>query len=875
MNWLKCIFRRKQLYGDLAVEIREHLEEKVEEYVAGGMPRDEAEHRARRDFGNLLRTEEVGREAWQWPRLENFLTDLRFGFRVLAKNPGFAMIVIIVLALGLCSSIAVFAFVDAALVQPLPYADPPTLAGVYEVVEMFPLSNLSYQDYLDWKKQNSVFQSFDVWTGAGYLMRTVNRTEPVPAMRVTDGFFRTLGVKPLLGRDFFPGEDRPGAAPTVVLSYEAWQKWFAGRPDIVGQPATLTGEIYTIIGVLPKGFHFAPRGRADFWTTLRKLNGCEQRRSCHNLWGIARLKPGATIQMAAGEMKTIAKQLEAQYPDSNRGQGATVVPLSEAIVGKVRPIFLAVLAGAGLLLLIACVNVASLLLVRAEARRREFAVRTALGASGSRLMVQFATEGLLLVGASCAVGLIGALWLMRLLSGMIPEDLAGNVPFLAHLGLNSRIGLFAALLVVVICVMFSLTPAIRLSPGDVQQSLAEGSRGSAGTVWRRVGSKLVVAELVIAVVLLVSGGLLAKSLYRLLHVPMGFMPDHLATLEVFASETKYDKPAQQIALARLVTEQVGALPGVQVVGLTSRLPLTGNGNTTWIRIVGRPYSGEHNEVNERDVSPAYFSALRARLIQGRFFREDEDDSKAPVAIINQNFARQYFPGVEPLGHKIGDTDLSPKSLREVVGVVDDVREGSLEEQSWPTLYEPFNQSPDNGFSLVVRSSQSEEAILPVVDATIREVDPDIGILSEYTMARRINESPSAYLHRWSAWLVGGFAAIAMILGVVGLYGVVAYSVTQRTREIGVRMALGAQRRSVYQLVLREAGTLAAIGIVAGLACAIGAAVLMRGLLFGVASWDITTLVLVAATLAIFALLASFVPARRATRVDPVLALRHQ
>ena len=875
MNWISRIFGRRRVYAELSEELRSHIDEKTAEFVATGMSREAAEHAARREFGNLSLAEESGRDTWRWPRVENLVADLRFGLRMLAKNPGFTATVVLVLGLGLCSSVAIFGLVDAALIQPLPYNKPSTLAGVYETVKMFPLSNLSYQDYLDWKKQNTVFQSLDVWTGGGYLMRTAAGSKPVPTTRVTDGFFRTLGVKPMLGRDFYEGEDRPEAPPTVLVTYEGWQKWFGGRPDVVGQTVTLDGVANTIIGVLPKDFHFAPRGRADFWMGMHTLNGCEKSRSCHNLYGVGRLKDGKTIAMADAEVKGIARQLEAQYPDSNRGQGGTVVLLSDAILGHVRPIFLTVMAGAGLLLLIACVNVANLLLVRSETRRREIAVRTALGASRSRLMVQFAAEGLVLVGTSCALGLLGAEWLMRLLSGLIPEDMLSNVPFLAHLGLNWRIAGFAAGLSVLICAVFSLAPARRISASEVHEGLAEGSRGSAGLTWRRVGSKLVVAELTIAVVLLVAGGLLGKSLYRLMHVDLGFHADHLATMQVVAPESKYAKSEQQVALARLVQERLSAIPGVQSVGIGTRLPVEGNGNTDWIRIVGKPYSGEHNEVNNREVGASFFSTLQARIARGRWFREEDDASRTRVAIINQAFARQYFPGEDPIGQKIGDTDLSPKSIKEVVGVVEDVREGSLDEPNWPTLYEPFNQSPDSFLAVVVRTQQDEEAVLPALDAAIREIDPEIGMMSEYTMTRRIDESPSAYLHRWSAWFVGGFAALALVLGIIGLYGVVAYSVTQRTREIGVRMALGAQRSSVYQLVLREAGALAAIGIALGLLCAVGAARLMRGLLFGVASWDIPTLCAVALVLGTFGLVAGYVPAQRATRVDPVVALRHE
>lgn len=875
MSWLRRIFFRRRIYGDLSEEMRSHLEEKIEELVAGGMPRKEATYAARREFGNLTLVEADSRDTWRWVSLENIAADFRFGLRLLAKSPGASLIAILILGLGLSVSVAIFAFVDATLIKPLPYQNPSRLVAVYESARAFAHSNLSYLDYLDWKNQNNVFSSLEAWTGSGVLLTTDSGVKPIPSIRVTDGFLRTLGVKPILGRDFFSGEDQLQAAPVALLSYEGWQKWFGGRQDVVGQSRVLNGVSTTIIGVLPKEFHFAPRGNAVFWQNLRPESHCEKTRSCHNLYGVARLKDGVSLQAASAEMTGIAKQLEGQYPDSNRGQGAALITLSDAIVGPVRPILFVLLAAAGLLLLIACVNVSSLLLVRSESRRREIAVRLAIGASRPRLFVQFVTEGLLLVIAGSILGLFCAEWAMHLLIGLIPAQLLAYLPYLSGLGLNARVLTFAAVLAVVAAFVFALVPNLRLSVSDMQDGLSEGSRGSAGKTWSRLGSKLVVAELAIAMVLLVGAGLLGKSLYRLLRVDLGFQPDHLAMLDLAAPDAKYAKQEQETLLARQLVERISHIPGVESAGLTSTLVLNGNGNTTWIRIVGHPFHGEHNEVNERDVSAGYFQTLHARLLRGRFFTDAEDSTKPHVAIINQALAKQYFPGEDPIGKKIGNTGLSPDSLMEIIGIVDNIREASLDEQIWPAIYEPFNQSGDTFFSVIVRTAQNEQAVLPTLDSAIRELDPGIGTMAETTMNLRIDESPSAYLHRSAASLVGGFAVLALLLSVVGLYGVVAYSVSQRTREIGVRMALGAQRKSVYELVLREAGLLAGSGVVVGLICSVAAAALMRGLLFGVSSWDVPTLAAVSATLAAAALLASYIPARRATRVDPVVALRHE
>jgi predicted permease len=871
------IFARRESFGaDLQEEMAFHREQKERELRAGGMDAQAAHAAAMREFGNeaRLRDEAHTVVGFRW---ETVLQDVRFALRQLRKTPGFACTAVLMLALGIAASVAIFAFVDAALIKPLPYADPNRLVAPTETVAAFGRANLSYQDYLDWKRMNQVFTSLDVYTGAGYLLRTPTGTEPVPSLRVSAGFFRTLGVSPVLGRDFAVGEDQAGAPKTVLLSYSAWQERFGGRKSVIGETLSLSGVPMTVIGVLPPEFHFAPRGNAEIWATLTPDDPCNMRRSCHSLNGVARLKDGVSVEAAQADATTIAKQLEKQYPDSNRGQGASVIPLSEAIVGDIRPILLALLGGAGLLLLIACVNVSSLLLVRSESRRREIAVRGALGASRARLVRQFFTEGFLLVAAASVLGVASASVAIRVLVRLIPKEMLHGMPYLAGLGIHWRVAALAGGLSLLAAILFSLTPILRLSSSgsgpEMVTGLAEGSRGSSGAIWRRFGANLVVLELTVAMVLLVGAGLLGKSFYRLLHVDLDFQPGNLATVQVALPDAAYSREAQVIAVQQEILRRVAALPGVKSAAIGNLLPLSGNGNTDWIRIEGRPYDGSHNEVNTRDVSVNYFETLQTRLLRGRLFNEGDDASKPLVVLINKSLANKYFPGEDPVGKRIGDTQLTPKSMRTIVGVVDDLRESSLDTDTLAAEYQPFNQSVDTYFGVVARTSQDTAPVLPEIDAVIRKIDPGIGTMDEATMVQRINDSQTAYLHRSSAWLVGCFALLALLLGVVGLYGVVAYSVSQRTREIGVRMALGAQRASVYQLILKEAGWLIALGIGAGLVCSIGAATLIRGLLFGVRAWDASTLAGVAGVLAGSALLASYLPARRAASVNPVEALR--
>jgi predicted permease len=868
---ISILFGRKLFATDLDEEMAFHREQAEKELIASGMTPEAARYAAMRRFGNAVRVKERSHEVVGFS-FETVFQDLRFALRQLRKNPGFAATAVLILALGIASSVAIFAFVDAALIKPLPYMDSSRLAVLYESIPIGPKFHLSYLDYLDWKRENKVFSSLNVYNPGGFMQKTSEGLRPADGARVSDGFFKTLGVSPVIGRDFQYGEDKPEAQRTALLSYSAWQKRYGGNPNVLGQTVVLDNEPYVIIGVLPRDFSFAPAEPADFWAIQKQTGYCETHRGCHDLFGIARIKDGVSFATAFADIKTIAQQLEKQYPDSNRDQWAFMLPLTDVIVGDIRPILLVLLTGAGLLLLIASVNVASLLLVRSESRRREMAVRGALGASPKRLVRQFVTEGLLLATIGGGLGVGGAVEAMRLLDALMPKDMLASMPYLRDLGLNGRVGVFAGLLALLAGALFAFAPMSRLKFAQISEGLSQGGRGAAGIVWRRFGVNLVVIELAMAMVLLGGAGLLGKSFYRLLHTDIGIQPDHVATLRVAGESGKYDKDEQEVALEREIVRRIQGLPGVISVGLTTKLPIEDGDSTTGIRIVGRPYHGEHQEVAIRSVSSGYLPTLGARLVSGRYFAENEDASKPGVAMINETLAKQYFLGENPVGKQIA-FDETEKSRMLIVGIVRDLQEGQLDAAPRAAMYRPFNQNPSNNFAVLVRTAQDETATLPILSATIQQIDPVMAIYDPMTMDQKIHDAPSTYLHRSSAWLVGGFAVMALVLGAVGLYGVIAYSVSQRTREIGVRMALGAQRGSVYRLILNEAGRLIVIGVAFGLAGSVGAAMLMRKLLFGVPPWDAPTLAGVAIVLAGSALLASYIPARRAASVSPVEALR--
>jgi len=864
---VRMLFRRGEFHDELAEEMRLHLDLRQQEHVERGLTPEAARRAAYQRFGNQTAIREKSYMTWGWEWLENLHQDLMFAARQLRKNKGFAVTAILILSLGICANVAIFGFVDAALIKPLSYERPAQLMSLFESNGFGKQYHLSYPDYLDWKTMSKSFQSMAAFEPAGFIRKVPEGVELDYGMWVSAGFFRTLGVQPVLGRDFRDGEDDRAAQRTVLLSYKAWQQKFGGREDVLGQTVVLNQFPNVIIGVLPKGFSFPPAGEGDFWAALHLSPG--DARNDHSLTAIGRLKDGANASSAAMEIAGIAKQLERQYPDANRGRGGVALPLTEVVLGNMREILLVLLGGAGLLLAIVCVNVASLLLVRTENRRREMAIRGALGASRGRLVRQFVTEGLLLTMVGAVLGIAGAWQTMHLLQRLVPKEMVDSMPYLQVAGLNLHVLLFALGIAVVSAMLFVAVPMLRLPLRELQSALMESSRGSAGTLWRRMGANLVVAELAIAVVLLAGAGLLGKSFYRLLHVDTGIVPEHVATIRLGAYGPLYEKDEQRVALVQQLVQRMRALPGVESAGVVNQLPLgTGDGIGVF-HVTGMPDDGIRHEANWRVVSPTYFSTMKATLVQGRYFGEVEDASKPRTVIINQTLARQYFAGEDPIGKHVTNGD----GTSEVVGVVGDIREGQLDMSIRPAIYAPYYQNAGQDFALVVRGELEEQTMMKSIKGEIHTIDAGLVPYGEKSLTEMMDQSQTAYLHRSSAWLVGGFAGMALLLGVVGIYGVIAYSVSQRTREIGVRMALGAQRGEVSRMVLREAGWLVFGGVALGVACSLGAGRLMGSLLFGVSAWDVTTLSGVALVLSSAAMLASFLPALRAAKVNPVVALR--
>jgi predicted permease len=855
---LRALARRQHVEDELQQELQNHLEREAQKYCERGVSPESAKRQARLALGGPEQVRQQYRDARGTRLLEELLQDLRFAARQLRKNPGFTLTAILVFGLG--------------LVKPLPYRNPSTLVALYERIPVGDRYHLSDFDYHAWKQRNRVFTSLEVYRPDRFTLRGAGGVEEVSGALISDGFFRTLGVSPVLGRDFRPGEDQPSAAKTVMLSYETWQNRFGRNPDVAGKTVLLDGDSFVIVGVLPREFHFAPVGRAAFWKTLHGL--CQDNHVCFPYYGVARLQARVSVGAALENISSIAQQIAVEFPQSNRDRSANVIPLADAILGNIRPTLIALLSGAGLLALIGFVNVSSLLLVRAESRRREIAVRGALGASRTRLVRQFAVEGFLLAAFGCGIGLAVTYGLLGFLARQIPANLIVNMPYLEGVGWNVHLLVFALAVSILGGVLFSAGPALHLSFSDMQKGLMEGGRTSAGPGWRRLGASLVALELAITVVLLVGAGLLAKSFYRLSHVDIGIDADHLAMLHVARPGQQDDKDS--LAMERQIIAAMSALPGVTSVGVSTE-PAVGSGEGfshlfTHYRVAGRTSVGVGDEAFDQTASVEYLQTLRARLLRGRYFTDADDASKPGVAIINRTMARQEFPGEDAIGKRI-ISQYDPDHPSEIIGVVDDVKDGPLDMKPTAAVYNPFNQNPFNNFFVTVRTSQSEKAMLPALVKAVHAIDSGMIADQEESMTDRIDNSQTAYLHRSAAWMAAGFAGLALLLGTVGLYGVVSYSVGQRRREIGVRIALGAQRHSVYRLILTEAAWLAAFGVAGGVAGSLALTGLLRGMLFEVSPWDTETLLSVASVLVAAALLASYIPARRAASINPTEALR--
>jgi len=811
--------------------------------------------------------------------MDTLLKDIRYGLRSLAKSPGFVAIALITIALGIGASTAIFTVVNATLLRSLPYQDPQSLVHLFERTpqQSFQQREASYPDYLDWK-QNQVFAAMAAYSGGGsFVMGRNEGNEIVAAGRVTANFFDVLGVQPVLGRLFRDGEDQPSAEKVVVLSFGGWQKFFGGDTQVIGKTLALNENVYSVVGVLPASFQFAPRGEAELWVPLVPSEMQARRRFMHWVNVIARLKPGVSLEAAQVGMSPIGQRIAADHADSHAGTAIVLKPLHEYFVGRIKPLLLTLLAAVAFVMLIACANIANLLLVRAAGRQKELAIRAALGARRARLLRQLLVESMLLSLTGGVVGLLLARWGVDLLVAAVPNQLLSTMPYLTNLSIDNRILAFTFSLSLVTGIVFGLAPAWLASKLDLQSALKEGGRTTSAAARTRLRSLLVVAELALALVLLVGAGLMFKSLNRLLEVNPGFDPQNLLTLNLRLPPTGYEDTQKVFTFHQQLLNRLESLPGVTAAGTINITPLRG-GNTTrfYDARQPRPAPGQEPEANIRDVSANYFAVMGMPLLSGRYF-SSRDDLNAPGAlIVNQTLARLVFRQRQAVGERLiftGD-DSTPY---EIVGVVGDEKINGLDAQQTPIVYYPYLQDSSPGTSRVVvaRTEVEPASLAAIIRNESQALESGVTISDVRPMRQVIADTPATFMRRYPALLIGVFALLALVLAAVGIYGVISYTVNQQTHDIGVRMALGAQRRDVLRLVLGRAALLSLAGVSIGVVAALALTRLMQGLLFGVTAHDLATFALVTPLLFVISLLACLLPARRATKVDPMVALRYE
>jgi putative ABC transport system permease protein len=808
-------------------------------------------------------------------KMKTLLQDLRYAVRTMIKKPGFSLIAVITLALGIGGSTAIFTVVNAALLRGLPYKSPDRLYHLFESTPQkeFAQREFSYPDFQDYQ-QNQVLEGLAAYTGGGGIMSGRGEPERVFAPAATANFFSVLGVEPAIGRTFQPGEDKPGAPRVVVLTYGMWQRRFGGDAGIIGQSLIYNGEPYTIVGVLPASFQFALRN-ADLWRTYQPTEAQLTRRFLHGTNLIGRLKDGVSPEQAQTQLAVITKRIEQENAQSHAGTGLKLVPLQEQVVGQVKPILLVLLAAVGFVLLIACANVASLLLTRSLSRQKEVAIRAALGASRWRVVRQLLTESVLLALAGGVAGLLIAYWGVSGLVAVLPDNQLNALPFLRSLHLDPGILAFSFGLSLLTGIVFGLAPALQATRLDLNEVLKEGGRNTAGGSGQRLRGALVMTEIALAVVLLVGAGLMMKSLLRLLQSNVGFNPERLLTMTVVPPAAKYTDANRQIEFFDQLRQRVLALPGVSSAGTVNILPLQG-GNTTRVNVEGDPIPppGQETEANNRTIDENYFQTLGVPLVAGRMFDARDKADAPPVVIIGKSMADRVFAGRDPIGRRFVYTGVQAPPIM-VVGVVGDVKIGNLDEVLRPVIYYPFRQNSNAGTNLVIRTTGDPSALTATVREEARRLEPDVAIFNVNAMEKLISNSPAAFMRRFPALLISIFAGVALLLASVGIYGVVSYSVSQQTHYIGVRMALGARSSDILKMVLKQGLSLALAGMALGLVAAFGLTRLLRSLLFEVQATDPTTFALVLGTLFVVALLACYIPARRATKVDPLVALRYE
>ncbi|HEX3126647.1 MAG TPA: ABC transporter permease [Thermoanaerobaculia bacterium] len=869
-----------QVAADVDDELQFHLDMVVQELTDEGWPLEAARAEAVRRFGDLETTRRVCRDLdsnkekqMKWIKaLEEIGQDLRFALRQLGKSPGFTLIAILTLALGVGATTSIFSVTYGILLRPLAFPEPERLIRAYPLNDEGRPGAISVLNFLDWRRQNRSLEAASVLdTGSVNLTATGGDPERLEGAWVSPEFFSVLAASLLHGRGFAPGEDKPGASHVAVLSRELWERRFGADPGLVGRTVDLNGEPYTVVGIANRARWPAT---TDVWLPFELNNEVLEpdNRGAVYLNVIARLEPGVSLEKARAETQSIAARLAAQYPENNTGFRMDVANMQAFMTGDVRTPLFVLLGAVFFVLLIACVNVANLLLARASGRETELAVRTALGAGRARIVRQLLTESVVLslLGGLAGAGL--AVWATRALVALAPD----RTPRLREVGVDSSVLFFTLAVSVATGLVFGLVPALRASRPDLGAVLKEGARGSKGRPATRARSVLVVAETALAVVLLAGAGLLLRSFGHLLQVDPGFKTENAVVFNLAPPDAQYGKDPQLRSLAQQILERMEKLPGVTAAGISAfGRPLDNSGFALSFTVEGRPEPkpGEEPSMRVALVTPGYFQALGLPIVRGRAFNGQDRNGSAKVAILTEAAVRKYFPGENPIGKRIvlGWTNDGDQRGGEIVGVARDFKQSTLDRDADPQIFLPFDQAPLGYMSVVLRSPADPASLIAAARAQVREVDPNLPVFKLQTLEDLV--SASVAQPRFYMLLLGGFAAVALLMAAIGMYGVIAYGVSQRSQEIGVRMALGATRDRVVRMVLGQGMVLAVLGALAGVAGALFATRGMQSLLFGVSAGDPAIYMGVAAVLVLVAALASYLPARRAARTEPQMALR--
>jgi predicted permease len=872
MSWMNRLRSRPRTHSDLSDEIREHLDEKVEELVAAGMLRRDAEAAARRAFGNVTLKEEDSRAVWRWALIEDSWLDVRYGLRAARKAPGFALAVILMLALGIGANTAIFSVINAVLLRPLPFPNADRLVRAFGKSPVSDMSDVSPADFIDYRAQDHVFDHLDGIIDGNTIFNLADKDKPklVRGEVVTAGFFDALGIQPLLGRTFVAADEGVKQPEVVVLSHRLWREQFAGDPGAIGKSVVLDGSRMTIVGVLREDIPLFSDG--DLWIPAPfEVTGMTSRLS-RFLRVIGTLKAGTTMSQAQSELDTIAGRLEKQYPDSNAGWSMRLVPLHTALVGDIRQALLVLLGAVGLVLLIVCTNVASLLLARNTSRTREIAIRSALGAGSYRIARQMLTESLLLALAGGASGMVLANWGLELLKKLAPA----NLPRLNEVSISGTVLAFTGCVAILTGILFGLGPALRTSRRNTTQSLKEGGAAGQSKSRHRAHNMIVTAEVALCFVVLIASGLLLNSFWRLTHVNPGFDPSNVITARISVTSPALETVVQRRAFFDRLQERIVSMPGVESSGFVSELPLSDQANDTYVTISEHaPVSpASRLDADIRVVAGDYFRVMRIPLLKGRGFTVRDTPDALSAVVINEPFAKQFFGDEEPIGKHLQIYEGKPKFVtREIVGVVGGVKHFALREALRPEMFLPYAQDSALRMNVVVRGAGNPVTLGTAIRSAVGSLEPGEATSAFRTLGEIVSASVAE--DRFNTFLLSAFGAIALLLTATGIFGVLSYLVAQRIPEIGLRMALGARWLDILSTIVGHGMRLVLTGIGVGLFCAYGVTRWMSSFLFDVTPTDRMTFLGVSALLAVVGFLACYLPARRAMQVDPVVALRQE